>query len=88
MKISRTRRFNKDYKRIVKQGKDVDSLREVIATLAAGKQLADKYQDHGLQGKWNKYRDCHIAGDWLLIYRVKQDTLFLVRTGSHADLFE
>jgi mRNA interferase YafQ len=88
LKISRTRRFNKDYKRIVKQGKDVDSLREVIATLAAGKQLADKYQDHRLQGKWNKYRDCHITGDWLLIYRVKQDTLFLVRTGSHADLFK
>ena len=35
------------------------------------------------------YKECHIAPDWLLIYRVKQEVLTLVlsRTGSHSDLF-
>ncbi len=28
-----------------------------------------------------------MAPDWLLIYRVEDDTLMLYRTGTHADLF-
>lgn len=43
--------------------------------------------DHPLRGVWKGYREFHIEPDWLLIYRVKGDELHLVRTGSHADLF-
>ncbi|MFA7242875.1 MAG: type II toxin-antitoxin system mRNA interferase toxin, RelE/StbE family [Sulfuricellaceae bacterium] len=31
--------------------------------------------------------DSHIEPDWLLIYRTSGDDLYLVRTGSHADIF-
>jgi mRNA interferase YafQ len=33
-------------------------------------------------------RDVHIEPDWLLIYYVEGDALHLIRTGSHADLFD
>lgn len=41
-----------------------------------------------LKGDWKGWRDLHIEPDWLLLYRIDGDTLELVRTGTHADLFD
>jgi len=49
--------------------------------------LEEKYRDHPLTGNWRGYRDCHIQPDWLLIYRIADVELQLIRTGSHAELF-
>lgn len=80
--------FKKDYKRIKKSGYNLDLLKEVVDTLAEGKQLDKKYKDHGLSGEWKGFRECHITPDWLLIYRIDKDELilFLTRTGSHAEI--
>ena len=43
--------------------------------------------DHALGGKWKGYRECHIRADLLLIYRKFNQTLLLVRLGSHSELF-
>lgn len=40
-----------------------------------------------LSGEWSHFRDCHIEPDWLLIYKVDGDDLYLARTGTHSDLF-
>jgi len=82
-----TGQFKKDYKRAKKQGKDLDDLRSVVEMLAARRPLPPKYRDHSLCGRWNKHRECHIAPDWLLIYRIRGDDLILERTGSHSELF-
>lgn len=63
-------------------------LRELVSLLLAEAPLPDRYRDHPLKGSWRGYRDAHIEPDWLLIYRVAGDELHLVRTGSHADLFD
>ncbi|MBS1859661.1 MAG: type II toxin-antitoxin system YafQ family toxin [Acidobacteria bacterium] len=62
-------------------------LREIILLLVEGKPLQARHKDHPLSGEWNHSRDCHIEPDWLLIYRVHRDDLYLVRTGTHSDLF-
>ena len=51
--------------------------------------LRTKYRDHPLTENWKGYREIHIEGDWLVIYRVEKQELQLVltRTGSHDDLF-
>ncbi len=51
--------------------------------------LRTKYKDHALKGKWQGFRELHIEGDWLLIYKIDSDCLVLTlfRTGSHDDLF-
>jgi mRNA interferase YafQ len=38
-------------------------------------------------GNWAHHRHCHIEPDWLPIYKVDGDYLYLVRTGTHSDLF-
>lgn len=88
MRILWTGRFKKDYKLAKKQGKDLDELRSVVEKLAARQALAPKYKDHSLSGRWHKHRDCHIASDWVLIYRVHGEDLILERMGSHSELFK
>jgi len=86
--VKPTTRFKKDMKSLVKRGYDVSLISSVVTTLAAGKKLDQKHQDHALSGKWIGYRDCHITPDWILIYKIDKKTLILVltRTGTHSDL--
>jgi mRNA interferase YafQ len=88
LNIYYTTQFKKDYKRIKKQYKNLDKLKTIIDTLAAGNKLSEKYCDHQLSGIWKGHRDCHIESDWLLIYRLTSDSLYLERTGSHSDLYK
>lgn len=82
-----TSRFNKDYKRIMKQGKDENKFETVIAKLLNQEPLEDKYKDHKLSGQFKDCRECHIEPDWLLIYKSTETEIILVRTGSHSELF-
>ena len=81
--------FKMDYKLAKKRGLKITLLDAVIETLASGGALPEKNRDHALSGDYEGYRECHIAPDWLLIYRIEDDVLVLVlsRTGSHSDLF-
>ncbi|MHB1152572.1 MAG: type II toxin-antitoxin system YafQ family toxin [Eubacteriales bacterium] len=71
------------------RGYNIELLNDVITLLANGESLPEKYKDHALTGNWVGHRDCHIAPDWVLIYRYDNCVLVLTlaRTGSHSDLF-
>lgn len=81
--------FKKDYKRAVKRGYNMALLETVISTLADGRSLPKEYKDHELSGNYVGCRECHITPDWLLLYEIDDDelTLYLMRTGTHSDLF-
>ena len=53
-----------------------------------GETLPAEYCDHPLKGDKKGYRDCHIKGDWVLIYRIDKNVLTLVlsETGTHSDI--
>ena len=83
--------FKKDYKLAVKRGCDPKKLEEVISLLCSETPLPEKYREHALVNSrdYKGMRECHIQPDWLLVYKVVQETLILklIRTGSHSDLF-
>lgn len=87
--IQVTNKFKKDLKTAIKRGYSIESLNNVVDTLASGQSLPEKNKDHNLSGNWANYRECHVAPDWLLIYKIENDILVLtlVRTGTHSDLF-
>ena len=87
--IEYSNRYKKSYKLAVKRGLDVSALNSVVKTLAEGKKLGAKHKDHDLKGDLAGFRECHIQPDWLLIYRIINKTcvLYLLDTGTHADLF-
>ena len=85
-----TAKFKKDYKLAVKRGYNPKELEKVIDLLKTGEPLPRIYKDHSLSAEWRNYRDCHIRPEWILIYRIIEDSLILelTRTGTHSDLFK
>lgn len=85
-------KFKKDLKKILKQGKNIDELKDVIDVLAARKELDSKYKNHKLinDKNYKNCNECHIRPDWLLIYQYndKELLLLLMNTGSHSELFD
>ena len=90
LNVRYTVQFKKDYKLAVKRGYNPKELEKVIDLLKTGESLPQIYKDHPLSGEWKNYRDCHIRPDWILIYRIIEDSLILElsRTGTHSDLFK
>ena len=82
--------YRKQYRLLEKRGYDMECLDEVVILLASGEALPPKYRDHPLRGDRHGYRDCHIQGDWVLIYKIDKGmlTLILSETGTHSDLLE
>ena len=88
--IRPTSRFQRDLKRAARRGYHTELLTAVIKKLADGVPLEQRYRDHALAGDYAGCRECHITPDWLLIYEIDGDTLllYLLRTGTHSDLFK
>lgn len=86
--IIQTSVYKKDLRLAKRRGLDLRKLNEVVGMLAQGQKLPEKCHDHALKGEWQGNRECHVAPNWLLIYRKNEHTveLRLVRTGTHDDL--
>ncbi len=82
-----SRQFERDYVKQFKRHKDLNKIKLVMRLIVEEKPLERKHRDHPLTGNWAAYRDCHIEPDWLLIYKIDQNSVLFERTGTHADLF-
>ncbi len=63
----------------------------MLLIIANDAPLGPEWLDHPLRGDWADHRECHIGGDFLLIYRHgggANDGVVFVRAGTHAELFE
>ena len=82
--------YKKSLKKISKSGNfPINEIEKVINLLILGKVLPSKYRDHVLNGELFGYRECHIKGDLLLIYKIEKENLILILVdiGSHSQLF-
>jgi len=87
LELLTTTAFERDLRRVRKQGKDLDKLETIVNLLQEQAPLPARRRPHLLRGNWAGHWDCHVEPDWLLLYRVTGKELILVRTGSHAELF-
>lgn len=85
-----TRAFRKDWERLTRSGRyDLNRLKAAMLMLVANDApLGPEWLDHALKGSWADHRECHIGGDFLLIYRLDGNAVIFVRAGTHAELFE
>ena len=83
-------RFKKDVKRLRGNNRLLAALDETINLLLLGEKLPERYKDHELTGNYDGFRECHVKPDLLLIYQViaHESELYLLRTGSHSELFD
>ena len=89
-----TRIFAKDWERLDRSGRyDMDLLKAVMLMLVANDApLGPEWKDHALKGEWAGFRECHVGGDFLLIYEIdetvgKSGMVNFVRAGTHSELF-
>lgn len=90
-RIEVTTAFDSDVKSLKKKHVRLAPLWDAVAAIVGNDRdlLSTKYHDHALSGNWVGFRELHISGDWLLVYRVDGGavTLVLTRTGGHDELF-
>ena len=84
-----TKTFLKDWLRLSHSGRyDMVRLKEAMILLIANDApLGAEWLDHALKGEWADHRECHIGGDFLLIYQVEGNAINFVRSGTHSELF-
>ena len=94
-RVDYARQFLKDWERLSRSGRyDMNRLKAVMLLLIANDApLGPERRDHALKGSWARYRECHVGGDFLLIYRVDDTdgpsgSVYFARAGTHAELFE
>ncbi|MDP1690338.1 MAG: type II toxin-antitoxin system YafQ family toxin [bacterium] len=80
--------FKKDLKRLSRRGWNIGRLHDLILLIQKDEQLPLSARPHKLSGKYAGLWESHIESDWLLIYNITEEKVLLVRTGTHADLFE
>ncbi len=89
-KICFTTSFKKSYKLCKRRGYDMSLFDEVYNLLVDNGCLPEKYLPHQLHGKLRGIWECHITPDWILLWdkNDKELTLYLMDTGTHADLYK
>ncbi|QDQ26579.1 type II toxin-antitoxin system YafQ family toxin [Chitinimonas arctica] len=88
-----TKDFLKDWQRLSHSGRyDMNRLKEAMTLLIVNDgPLPPEWLDHPLKGDWAGHRECHIGGDFLLVYTLddsgRSSMVVFVRSGTHAELF-
>jgi mRNA interferase YafQ len=84
-----TRQFKKDLKRFLNQPKKLEALQDVLDMLSREIELPAHYKAHKLIGAYAGCMECHIEGDFLLVWYDEENNVIAVyRLGSHSELFK
>lgn len=91
-RIEFTKKFKKDLNRLRNKKDKLNKVANVIKMLAEGEDIPVSMKPHKLIGNYAGHLELHIEGDLLLIWLEKTEvgdiTIYLVRLGSHSELFK
>ncbi len=83
-----TTRYRRELRRAARRGKDRAKIKEITDQLIAGEPLDPWHRAHQLVGNMAPLWECRIEFDWLLVWDEDDTTVTLMRTGTHADIFD
>ncbi|MDE2901338.1 MAG: type II toxin-antitoxin system YafQ family toxin [Chloroflexota bacterium] len=87
MRVTTTSKFKRDLRLAQRRGRDLERLWAIVELLEVGSPVPPQHKPHPLSGPYAGTWECHVEPDWLLIWATEQDTVLLLRTGTHSDLF-
>jgi len=88
MTLKREKTFKKDMSKLQISDKHYEKFILFIGILLSGNTLPSEARDHELKGEYKGFRDFHVSGDLVVIYKIKSDGLYLSRIGTHSQLFK
>ena len=86
-----TRSLIKAWERYNNAGRrDMHETAAIMAMVLSGNPLPAQYNDHALTGNMQGFRELHLGGDYLLVYKVEHRKHMVVFTdlGTHSELFD
>ena len=87
--LKQSTQYKKDLKKIRNNPKKAEALRNILIKLENEEPIPPENRPHLLTGDYNGCMECHIEGDFLLIWcDPNSDQIDLLRLGSHSELFE
>ena len=87
-KLVQSTQYKKDLKRIRNDTKKAEALLGILTKLENEIPIPSENRPHLLTGDYKGYMECHIQGDFLLIwFDPDTDEIDLVRLGSHSELY-
>lgn len=88
MIIKRHKSFIKDFKKITLSDSQFNKFIAFISALQDHKPLPEESLDHALNGNFQGYREFHLGGDMLVVYKRLDTEVTLVAIGSHNQIFK
>jgi mRNA interferase YafQ len=82
-----TNQFKKDLKLMEKRHRNMDKIYDIIARIIWAEPLPERCREHTLHGDLEGLSDCHIEGDWIMLYHITEEKVVFHSTGTHSDLF-
>jgi mRNA interferase YafQ len=81
-------KMDKDLRRVIRRNRyDISLLDKAILILREDKPIPPEYEKHPLHGDYHNCWSLTLAPDWRLVYYINDDCVYLVRTGTHSDLY-
>ena len=88
LSVSVHKTFSKDLKKAQLNPTNAAKLFMYVSMLLHEEELPDESRNHHLSGEYKDTKEFHISGDLLVVYRIDDDTLELLRIGTHSQLFK
>jgi len=88
LKVKRHKLFIKELRSAKLSDQHFSKYIVYLAKLIESNPLPEEALDHPLKGEYKDCREFHISGDLLVIYFIADETLNLIRIGSHSQLFK
>lgn len=87
-RLQPTTQYKKDLKKYKNRPEKLKALEVILEMLMNEQPILSEYRPHHLSGQYNGCMECHIQGDFLLVWFDRErDIIELVRLGSHSELF-
>jgi len=85
--LKRHKQYTKEYRKLTFSDQHYSRYISFLSKLLAEETLPQEAKDHQLEGDYKDCREFHISGDLLVIYRIENNVLQLLRIGTHSQLF-
>jgi len=88
MTLKRHKHYRKDALKVKLTDEQYAKRLKYLSRILEGLSLPTEARDHELIGEYKGFREFHLGGDMLIVYKVLDDVLYLQRMGTHSQLFK
>ncbi len=86
-KLVRAKSFIKDYEKRRLTDQHYSRFIILVGKLLSNEDLPTEAKDHSLKGNWVGFREFHISGDLLVVYKLQDESIIFTRIGTHTQIF-